>query len=155
LSSLKTHTVDVCKGHISHYYIESVFKRFDNGYIYYDNNELFAFCLWKHNKAGKRQNGTPIHSDLDILLICGNHPSFKVTKYILNDIIKYCLYKNIEYITLMTESSKLSEYYKECGFDIYKINTSSNGKITDIYMKMKVVIPINKYKHRKTLKKKR
>lgn len=134
----------ICRGIISDKYINWAFNKFDRGFVYYRDDDPFAFCIWQEIMHKDLSNS----SGIKILLLCAEKSEFKVADYIFNDLTGYCSRFGFSYITLEPINETICEYYKKYGFE-NKIDHL--GK--KIMLKQIEIIPI-KYT-RKTLKKKR
>jgi hypothetical protein len=111
--SLEQQANAVCKDQLSERYIHNAFRKFDDGYMYYDRDEstLLGFSLWQ-KKVYK--NIPTIH----ILLLCSQNPSYSLGITMVHDIEYYCFENKIQLLTVEPATEDLFEYYSKRGFQI-------------------------------------
>jgi hypothetical protein len=101
-----------------YYTIKYSFNKFKNGFVYYDYNQLIAFCIWDIKEEYSLSIGKI--KKLHIYLICGKKLDYNLVPRILDDVVHLCRKYNIQYITLEPANEELKEYYIKCGFEEYK-----------------------------------
>jgi hypothetical protein len=113
--------IDIFENYISKKYIEKLFSKLSNGYIYKLNDETIGCCIWKIKKINKNNS---INYDeysctyLRILLIGSLYYRDKFRRRILNEIYYYSKMNNIKYILLEPESDRLVKFYERNGYSI-------------------------------------
>ncbi len=140
-ATMKVVADTICRGQISEKYINWAFNNFTRGFIYYRDDNPFAFCIWQEIMHKDLSNGLGIR----ILLLCSEKSEFRVADYIFNDLTGYCSRHGFSYISLEPINDTIREYYKSYGF---KDDSDKKQMIKQIE-----ILPI-RYT-RKTLKKKR
>lgn len=118
IRQIRSEAYAVCRTKIPMEYITHSFNKFKNGFLYYDENKLIAFCIWDIRDEYSLSIGKI--KKLHIYLICGKKLDYNLVPRILDDVIYLCRKDNIQYITLEPANEELKEYYIRCGFQEYK-----------------------------------
>jgi hypothetical protein len=142
-TTMKVVADTICRGQISEKYINWAFNNFTRGFIYYKDDNPFAFCIWQETTTLYKDSS--INAEIKILLLCAEKSEFKVADYIFNDLTGYCSRHGFTDILLEPINDAIREYYKSYGF------VDESGK--KLMRKEIEILPI-RYT-RKTLKKKR
>lgn len=129
ISHLRAEAYSICRTEIPYEYIKSVFNKFKNGFVYYKENILSAFCIWKV-KQHIRLSGN--FKELYIYLVCGKHLDYRILPRILDDVVYYCRKQNIEHITLEPANNTLKSYYIKCGFKEKQDIIGTNLLVLDV-----------------------
>jgi hypothetical protein len=122
ISKIRAEAYEICRSEIPYDYIRKAFNKFKNGYIYYHNKELIAFCIWD---VKEHFSLLDTYNVLHIYIICGKKLDFKLLPHILDDIVHYCRKNKIRFITLEPVNDIMKQYYIQNGFDErYSLNNS-------------------------------
>jgi len=114
IRQIRSDAYSVCRTKIPMEYITYSFNKFKNGFVYYDYNQLIAFCIWDIKEEYSLSIGKI--KKLHIYLICGKKLDYNLVPRILDDVVHLCRKYNIQYITLEPANEELKEYYIRCGF---------------------------------------
>ena len=114
ITKLRNEAYAICHTQIPYEYIKRSFNNFKKGFVYYQNKEPIAFCIWKiMNYDGIISTTKEIY----IYLICGKKLDYKLLPRILDDVVHYCRKDKISYITLEPANDNLKDYYMKNGFE--------------------------------------
>ena len=127
VSHLHLETYLICHKDIPDEYIKQAFIKFKEGRVYYRDEKLIGFCIWRITEH-LRISGS--FKELYIYLICGNPLNYSLILRILDDVIHFCKKYNIHYIRLESIDNTFKSYFLEYGF-IEKIGIS-NIKILEL-----------------------
>jgi hypothetical protein len=116
----------LCRTKIPMEYIKYSFKKFENGFVYYDYNQLIAFCIWTVDMIS--MTNTQLH----ILLICGKKRDYNLVPRILDDVVYLCRKSNIQYISLIPANEELQNYYIQCGFEKNSMRIGDDMYVLDV-----------------------
>jgi hypothetical protein len=139
ISYLRTEAYSICRTEISYEYIKSVFNKFKHGFVYYKDNKLIAFCIWKVRQYIYLQHN---FKQLYIYLVCGRQLDYRVLPRILDDVVHYCRKNLIEYITLEPVNDVLKSYYLKNGFKEKDGIDGTNLLVLDVNNPRMVVKPL-------------
>jgi hypothetical protein len=114
IRQIRSEAYAVCRTKIPMEYITHSFNKFKNGFLYYNENKLIAFCIWDIKDEYSLSIGK--FKKLHIYLICGKKLDYNLVPRILDDVVYLCRKENIQYITLEPANEELKEYYIRCGF---------------------------------------
>lgn len=116
----------LCRTKIPIEYIKYSFKRFENGFLYYDYIQPIAFCIWAIDIISMT------HKQLHILLICGKKRDYNLVPRILDDVVYLCRKANIQYISLIPANEELQNYYIRCGFEKNSMRIGDDMYVLDV-----------------------
>ncbi len=116
----------LCRTKIPIEYIKYSFKRFENGFLYYDYIQPIAFCIWTIDIISMT------HKQLHILLICGKKRDYNLVPQILDDVVYLCRKVNIQYISLIPANEELQNYYIRCGFEKNSMRIGDDMYVLDV-----------------------
>ncbi len=110
-------------------YMCESFGTFSHGYVYYKNDLLQGFALWKFESSKATHNSS---QQCHILLICAEQNDIDMGITILHDIENYCVSQYIYYVYMSPANSELIMYYARNGYTL--VCDDSHKKIMSKYL---------------------
>ena len=126
---------DTCRGSISPDYIHASFNKFKQGIVYYINNKIHGFCIWKVREHTRPDLSTC--KELHIYLVCAKKTTKPFLQVIINDVEDYCMHNNIDFISLYPINKSIEDYYASYGF-------KKNSNDIQLMTKNISIMPIHK-----------
>jgi hypothetical protein len=112
---LRTQSQYMCDIEITHEYINAVFNKCNNGFVYCKDKLPMAFCIWE---VDEHFGPSGLFKELYIYLICGKQLNYTLIEKIIDDVVHLCKKTNIQYIRLEPMNNALEDYYIQYGFKL-------------------------------------
>lgn len=116
---IKKYAFNICRNGISQEYVNRVCNNFSNAYIYFVDDQIIGFIIWKLKKNDPLDHLNPTYiptKELYIQLICAKKTGTNFGYTMLSDVESYCVKNGIPIVSLEPINISLETYYHKYGF---------------------------------------